>query len=69
MSPPVSHRVALCGEFSTEVGKTPTECRKCPVWACFAQWKNWRFAQESADRRGSIKKQEKGVTLLKLVTP
>ena len=24
MSPPVSHRVALCGEFSTEVGKTPT---------------------------------------------
>ena len=59
MSPPVSHRVALCGEFSTEVGKTPTERLKRPVWACFAQRKNWRFAQESTDLRGSIKKQEK----------
>ena len=55
----MSHRVALCGEFSTEVGKTPTERRKCPVGGVFAQRKNGQFAQESTDCRGSIKKQEK----------
>ena len=32
---PVSHRVALCGEFPTEVGKTPTDRLSSPVSGVF----------------------------------
>ena len=63
---PVSHRVALCGEFPTEVGKTPTDRLSSPVSGVFRTEKDRavyvglrsfdRVEREAGERGGAVKR-------------